>query len=453
MFPTTNTSITSNSSFSAYYSLYLGGYSQDQEYYDNFVGYNHYLVSSCVLPAKTKITFVDRSKDEIKYYYYIVTDQDEQNARKEYKFQDFTAMGSTDEGTGRTAEKYNNDSSYLNTTLDIVLEEFIFQVDFADITLANTFANQSLTVQLRDMWDDSVKLKVNTDQYPMLFNLYSDKEAIKSVDVNSNKTYIYMGNEFKVDLKTVYEFQTENADTVYDTTHFEDQLGVKITVLEGSTQLSSTDLTGIYVEYNGKRYYARTDGSYRIKIADAVSNVLTDMVFYTENGKLDTATYTFKFETFGSIDGVYFSSAIATDSINMQIINADYGLSAILDDKSVLIDKATGITKNNDNALDFTIGYSAEFTNPKICVSLYRRDYSSIYSSKYNLIDLANYVSNTLTPTAVEKEYLVTDNPQATQNFVLRLKDNLTTGTYKIVFSLYDGENYIGNIDKMIIIK
>lgn len=453
MFPTTNTSITSNSSFSAYYSLYLGGYSQDQEYYDNFVGYNHYLVSSCVLPAKTKITFVDRSKDEIKYYYYIVTDQDEQNARKEYKFQDFTAMGSTDEGTGRTAEKYNNDSSYLNTALDIVLEEFIFQVDFEDITLANTFANQSLTVQLRDMWDDSVKLKVNTDQYPMLFNLYSDKEAIKSVDVNSNKTYIYMGNEFKVDLETVYEFQTENADTVYDTTHFEDQLGVKITVLEGSTQLTSTDLTGIYIEYNGKRYYARTDGSYRIKIADAVSNVLTDMVFYTENGKLDTATYTFKFETFGSIDGVYFSSAIATDSINMQIINADYGLSAILDDNSVLIDKATGITKNNDNALDFTIGYSAEFTNPKICVSMYRRDYSSIYSSKYNLIDLADYVSNTLTTTNVDKEYLVTDNPQATQNFVLRLKNNLKTGTYKIVFSLYDGENYIGDIDKMIIIK
>lgn len=452
MFPTTNTNITSNSSLSTYYSLYLGNYSTDPDYYyeadsdTGMVGYYHCLVSSCVLPAKTKITMIDRSLSTVKYYYYIVTESDETTGKKEFKFTDFTDMGSTN-------EKYDSDLAYYNKDLDIVLEEYIFQVDFADITLANSLEKQSLTVELRDIWDDSMKLNVNTDQYPMMFNLYSDKEAIKSVDANPNKTFIYMGNSFKVDLTTEYRFQTENAETVYDTTHFEDQLGVKITVLEGSKPLTASELTGIYLEHGGKKYFARYDGSYRLKIADAVSNVLTEMQFYTENGNLDTATYTFKFETFGSIDGVYFSSAIASDSFNMQIINTDYGLSAELDDNSVLIDKTKGLTKNNNDELTFAIGYQAEFENPKIHVSLYRRDYTNIYSSTYNLVNITDYVENTLTATTIANEYLVTDAPQATQNFTLKLKENLVSGTYKIVFSLYDGDNYIGNVDKMIIIK
>lgn len=446
MFPTTNTSITSNSSLSTYYSLYLGNYSTQEKYYDDFVGYKHWLISSCVLPAETKITMIDRSGNTVKYYYYIVTAEDEASGKKEYPFIDFTAMGSTD-------EKYNSDQSYYNKQMDIVLEEFIFQVDFADITLANTLSNQRLIVELRDLWDNTMKLTVNTDQYPMIFNLYSDKEAIKSVDASTNKQFIYMGENFGIDLSTVYEYQIENSEIIYDTTHFDDQLGVKLTILEGSTPLTSSDLTGIYIELDGNRYYARADGSFRMKIADAVSNVLTNMIVYTTNGSLETATYTFQFETFGSLDGVYFSSAIATDSFNMQIINTDYGLSAELDDNSVLINKTTGFTKNDNNDLNFTIRYQAEFENPKLHVSLYRRDYDNIYTSTYSLVNLADYVSNTLTATSVPNEYLVTDNVQDTQNFNLKLKENLITGTYKVIFSLYDGENYIGNVEKMIIIK
>ena len=452
MFPTTNTNITSKSSLSTYYSLYLGNYSTDEDYYyekdstTGMVGYKHCLISSCVLPANTKITMVDSSLDEKKYYYYIVSAEDEANGKKEFYFTEFTNMGSTD-------EKYDSDLAYYHKDLDIVLEEYIFQVDFADITLANSLEKQTLIVQLRDEWDSTMKLTVNTDQYPMMYNLFSDKEAIKSVDVNASKTFIYMGDSFNVNLSTGYTFQTQNSEIVYDTTHFEDQLGVKITVLDSSTPLTSQQLTGIYIEYNGNKYYARSDGSYRIKIADAVSNVLTDMEFKTENGTLSTSTYTFKFETFGSLDGVYYSSTIATDSINMQIINADYGLSAELDDNSVLIDKTTGFTKNNDNVLDFAIGYQAEFENPRISVSLYRRKYDTIYDSEYALTDLAEYVTNTLIKTKIDKEYSVTDNAQTTQNYILNLKENLITGTYKIVFSLYDGENYIGNVEKMIIIK
>lgn len=446
MFPTTNTSITSKSSFSSYYSLYLGNYSTDEEYYDGFVGYNHYLVSSCVLPANTKITMIDRSGTNIRYYYYIVTEADANSGRKEFKFKEFTAMGSID-------EKYNADQSYFNQDMDLVYEEFIFQVNFEDTTITNSFTNQSLIVQLRDMWDDTMKVTVNTDQYPMLFNLYSDKEAIKGIDVTADKTFIYMGDNFSVDLSTSYEYQTQNSEVVYDTTYFEDQLGVKITVSEGSSELSASDLTGIYIECDGKKYFARQDGSYRIKLADAISNVVKNMTVHTENGTLESKTYTFKFETFGSFDGIYYSKSIATDSFNIQIISSDYGLKADLDAKCSFINKDTGKTLNENNELNFQIGYSGGFENAKIQVSLYRRDYTSIYSSEYHLVDLADYVSNQLVSAVQEKEYMVSDSVQTSQDFNLTLKGNLVSGTYKFIFKLYDGDNYIGEVEKTVIIK
>ena len=178
------------------------------------------------------------------------------------------------------------------------------------------------------------------------------------------------------------------------------------------------------------------------------------MVLNTENGSLDTGTYTIKAQSFGSVDGTYFSSEIASDTKDVQVVSTDYGFSVILDDKSVLIDKETGKNKNDNNDLAFTLGYSGGFEHPKIVVSLYRRSYEDIYSYDYNLIDLRNYVTNTLISTNIQNEYLVTDLLYATQNFTLTLKNTgLTTGTYKIVFTLYDGNNRICDMHKTIIIK
>lgn len=177
------------------------------------------------------------------------------------------------------------------------------------------------------------------------------------------------------------------------------------------------------------------------------------MNVHTENATLESKTYTFKFETFGSFDGIYYSKPIASDSFNIQIINTNYGLKAELSAESGLINKITGKTLNENNELNFGVRYSGNFENPRIQVAMYRRDYSSIYSSEYNLVDLANYVSNTLTKAEDENEYIVSDSAQEYQDFNLLLKNNLVSGTYKFRFKLYDNDNYIGSIDRTIIIK
>ena len=448
IFPSTTTTITQNSSFSAYYSLYLNNYS-NTTYYDGFVGhYYHTFESSCVLPVNTKITMIDKSGSSIKYYYYIVNEQDVTNNKKIYRFTDFFAMDSEE-------EHYSADGSYYNSTTDLLYEEYIVQIDFEDSTFEGNLESKNFLVQLRDVYDNNIALTVNTALYPMLYSVYNDIDVNKRLTLRTDKNVIYMGSELKIDIETQYAFnKNSNSDIVYETTHIEDQLGVRITISSGSDILTAADLEGIYITYNGLNYFPRSDGSYRIKIADAVSNVLTDMILNTENGSLETGTYTIKAQSFGSVDGTYFSSEIASDTKDVQVVSTDYGFSVSLDDKSVLIDKETGKTKNDNNNLAFTLGYSGGFEHPKIVVSLYRRSYEDIYSYDYNLIDLRNYVTNTLISTIVQNEYLVTDLLYSTQNFTLTLKNTgLTTGTYKIVFTLYDGNNRICDMHKTIIIK
>jgi hypothetical protein len=171
----------------------------------------------------------------------------------------------------------------------------------------------------------------------MLFSVYNDIDVNKQLTLTTDKSVIYMGASLALNLETEYSFnKNENADVVYETAHTEDQLGIRISISSGSDILTASDLEGIYITYNGSNYFPRSDGSYRIKIADAVSNVLADMVLNTENGNLETGTYTITAQSFGSIDGTYFSSEIASDSKDVQVVSTDYGFSVDLDDKSVL---------------------------------------------------------------------------------------------------------------------
>ena len=448
IFPSTTTTITSKSAFSTYYSLYIDNYTRTN-YYDGFVGhYYHTFEASCDLPANTKITMIDMSGTSIKYYYYIVSSQDETSHKRVFAFTDFYCMDST-------AEHYSANDSYYNATTDLLYEEYILHVDFEDTTLSGNLEQKNFLVQLRDIYDDTVALTVNTALYPMLFSVYDDIDVNKTLTLTTDKQVIYMGAQVTLGIETEYSFnKNENSDIVYETTHIEDQLGIRISISSGSDVLTAADLEGIYITYNGNNYFPRSDGSYRMKIADAVSNVLASMTLNTENGDLDTGTYTITAQSFGSIDGIYFSSEIASDSKNLQVVSTNYGFSVELDANSVLINKSNGKNKNNTNNLDFTLKYSGGFEHPKIVVSLYRRKYDQIYSHEYQIVDIKDYVTNNLASTNVAREYLVTDLVNASQTFRLTTKDTgLTTGTYKVVFTLYDGNNKICDMHKAIIIK
>ena len=119
----------------------------------------------------------------------------------------------------------------------------------------------------------------------------------------------------------------------------------------------------------------------------------------------------------------------------------------------VIIDKKTGFTKNDNNNFVFDLNYSSELASPNVRVKLYRRNYDSIYNSVYDEVDLKNYITNVLNTSGNDFEYILVDNPVSKSTYFWYLKDNLVSGTYKIVYSLYDDNNYIGDIYKYMVIK
>ena len=119
----------------------------------------------------------------------------------------------------------------------------------------------------------------------------------------------------------------------------------------------------------------------------------------------------------------------------------------------VFIDKNTGFTLNDNNSYVYKVEYTSGLSNPNTRIKLLRRDYSAIYTDVYNEVDLKNYVTNILDNTNNPNEYLLTNNPSSESSYFLYFKDNLLDGTYKLVVSLYDNNNFIGEVYQYIIIK
>ena len=80
------------------------------------------------------------------------------------------------------------------------------------------------------------------------------------------------------------------------------------------------------------------------------------------------------------------------------------------------------------------------------------------------MVDLQDYILNSSEPleafTGHQYMYVFNDDPEIEQGHMsetythtLYLKPNLMTGTYKVVYSIYDGDTFIGDECEYIIIN
>ena len=444
----TPASVSQNSSISLYYSVYLDNY-DNSKYYDKFQGYYHRLFSNAVLPKGTKIRFIDSIQNN-QYYYYIVTDEDEANEKKTYDFTEFKKMGTIDEYYSvESTEYYNEDRNY-------VLEEFIFQIDFSDAEMSEDIISKNITIQLIDKYDSTVKLTVNDDIYQMIYSVYKDKNAKAIINLTPSVVDMYELKNIDLKVKTTYTYQYENSSIIYDTSNIGNCEGLKLTFYKGTERLSKEDIKEISVTYNGNEYFAREDGTILFKVAENISNIEAKLsINLSQKADWENGIYSIVIEEKGLTKTGYEKTTITNESLILRFIENRYGLKVDLDNNSKLIDKISGKTQNDDNMLDFLIQYESGFLNPTIRVALARRDYSNVYSTNYVNVDLADYIKNleVLGNKNKNNEYLLIENPLEEQHLILNLKENLTAGSYKVKFLLYDGENYIGEVYQMIIIK
>ncbi len=454
LFSSTETSITNKSVFSTYYSLFIPDFSSSK-YYSDYASDERAVVSrtsdnqKLVYKENTKITMIDLVTNTT--YYYVVTKQDETSNKNIYKLSDFKKMGSTNEYYNKTL----SNASYYNSSQNVEYESFIFQVDFSESNQSDAIVNASLLMELQNKDGQTLIGVLGIQRDSCKYSIYPDKEALIDVDSNLSSDLIYLGQAFNLDITTNFLQNVMNSKIVYDTKYFDEQMGIKISWFDSNgNQLNSDSLLGIKFTLDGITYYPRVDGTVRINIAERVSNIMSKIKIDTkQNTTLATGKYTIKVESFGSPDGIYYglkSSDSVTKDVN--IINGTYGLKVWFDDNTKIVDKTTGNTLYGNNTLLSHIEYTSSLTNPIITVSLERRDYSNTYSLSYDKVDLKGYVTNELEEFKTG-EYVVSKSPQASSTFFLSIRPNMKTGTYRLVYNLYDKNTYIGQVMEYFIIK
>ena len=468
MFVTTPTSINAKSSFSTYYSLYSESTST---IYQN--GYYRALTSNYALPENTRITMIDYyDMSNPEYYYYVVTASDEaaalteisQQGEASYNLSSFIQMGSINTGSSTTTYHYDDatkNALYYDSNTGVAMEEFIFIIDLSETNIATNHSNLSLLIDLRRVFNGSVVsvMGVNNEIARLIvYNLYANSGATINVASSLTPSTVYLGDNSTLNVTTDFVLATVGGTTVQDTRYYDQKLGLKITFFnENGDQINGYDLMGVALQYNGIDHYPRIDGSYRINIANRVANASSNITVRSINSNLSSGVYTINVEAFGSPDGIYYGdiSPSSATPIDLTVINSLYGLKVSLASNSKIINKTTGLTLNDNNVLVFYFNYSSGLSSPQIRMHLERRDYTNIYSTMYNDVNLQDYVTNNLIPVgnAEDYQYLLVNNPGATFNMMLYLDTDLVSGTYKFVFSLYENGSYIGDVEEYVVIK
>ncbi len=453
LFASTATNITTKSTLSAYYSLYMKA---NNNFYQN--GYYHALVSNYVLPKGTKITMVDLMSNT--YYYYVISEGDVSKAQDEYDkygecsyaFSNFIVMGSV--SSNNNYDEVSNYSNYYKSKSGYVNEEFIFNVSFEDADISGDKTGNTLLMELRDKNDQTLISVLGIQHSVLTYNLYDKQKAvIESSGVLSNNN-IYLGESTTLSLTNNFTQPIVNSLPLTDTTYFDKKMGVKLSIYDSEgRKLNNSSLLGLTYEYDGKIYYPRMDGSVRIALADKVANLYSKIKINTENLNLSSGSYTLKVESFGSDDGIYYGPTSSSSfSLPFTIVDSVYGLDAKLDDNEVIINKSSGLTSKNTNALDFDMNYSSNLVDPNIRVVMYRRKYNDVYDMEYEKVSILDFITNKL-DLIDDNQYMFIDEPNSSDKKTIYLKSTLKSGTYKFVFSLYDGDTFIGDDEVYVIIK
>lgn len=150
----------------------------------------------------------------------------------------------------------------------------------------------------------------------------------------------------------------------------------------------------------------------------------------------------------------------------------------ILDDDGNVIGETTDELNEGKNDFEYSVKYSSGYENPYIAVALYRRNYDTVYDRSYSLVDLSDYVKDNLKPVPddIKEQFEITTidesgketkscvgyeafgidfikeavkdtidsnqdpNKRPAVDLIMKcsLKDKLVSGTYKLVFTLYD---------------
>ena len=476
VFPYNVANISNDGSVSIYHNLFLDLTSLDKngepwsasKLYPT--GAYRAIASDYVYPVGTTVTMIDLTNNE--YYYYTVNEtnivakqtEKQQTGEVSYYLRDFIKMDSI--SPDNHYDDAASNARYLNADQQNAFEEFIFTVDFADANVTDNVTSR-LYLELRDPNNNDAPiispLPFQGDR--MKFKMFSDANTQLVTTGSLSSDTLYVGESIVLDLETEYLQADAGGDDgiIYDTTYDDYQLGTAITFYDSQgNKLDGSSLLGVVITVNNHNYYAQTDGTYRVNLAGKVANVHSSMIINTASSNITSGEYTMKIETFASYDGLY-SGEIKNEPLylNLSILNNKFGLLVESDDVAITHDKNDATDANGNKKIDFIITTSSGQDNPNLRVRLERRKYNdtTTYGDldyEFETVDMTDFFVDELdVADANKKLYYVTHDLPENINFSLTLRDDvaLKTGTYRIVFGVYDGDNYIGSVYRYLIIR
>lgn len=463
----TDVNVTNKSQFTSYFSIITKPKNFETFYGENGDNY-HVLTSTYNYPVGTQFTMIDTAAgDDVEYYYYTVDNAKYNAAATElanegeisYYLRDFIRMDSI--SNNNTYNDTVQNQKYFDSTSGYVYEEFLFIVDMKKTNTNTNELNKSLLFELRDADNDSTTQTVlGIRQDLMKFSLYDGNNSVLDLQASMNDQYLYANTSKAIPFTTGVNYQqTENLNSVIDTNYESDAMGLNISLSDNSgNQISSSNLLGTSIRLDGVDYFVDSDGVFRIKLSNKVSN-LSKTLYLTSDGSLSPGNYTLNISLFSSSDGLHMSTITGSDTMTfpITIVGNDNALIVSCDDKDKVVIDGKNQLENTYNIYNITL--KNVLTNPNIRLSVYKRDINTYDSTTYTEVNtnglfnysFPNYSSGLSAQTTYEKLLSISTNE--TQNFNLPFASNLTTGTYKLVFKLYDNNHLIEEDIEYVIVK
>ncbi len=431
----------------------------------NLTDYTHNLIANMLLPLGTKLTLIDNVTKKV-YEYKITTATDIYNYNSSCDVEDLDCIKKAtypftlfkEIGTA-TVSNYYTETTYYNA--GVVNEDFTIVMDLADTDIAVNYNDVSLSMELRNPSDVSVRPTLYSASNK--FNIYSIVNATytnatlslttdytgTAIEFNSNSTT-------NINLTSGLSYKFINDFKIIDTTYEDKEIGLSIKLIDslGNT-VDKEHLKNFIFKIGNTTYYPESDNTIHINLNSGIADVTKTLTVttYANNDDLAEGTYYLKVSNYASIDGNYCDdSALQSLTVPVNVTrvssNITYGFNASMDDANRIISK----TDESVNVL-FNVSQNGSLTSPNIRVSLYKKNELTAYNQDYTIVDLASYVSDNLNGYAANV-YYVSTSPTANNSFGLNLITNNFENTgYKFVFELYDNTKKIGTIEKYFIVK
>ena len=456
----TDVNITNQSQFTAYFSL-ISYNEQFSNIYGNTNSYKHMLITNDPLPVNTVITMMDFGAGTTRplYYYYRITQADYTAAQAEktqydectYLLSKFIKMDST--SSTNTYDDASSNLLYYDTNTHLADEEFMFIFDFKETNVTGTHLNNHVSFELRDNDRFPIFIVLGIRDTQMYYSTYDSSNAVLLQTFTGNDNYLYYNVEDEFDYATAIQYNaTGNNKPVIDTNYESSKMGLNVIFLDSDgEQVTSSLLVGTSIRFGRVNYYADGNGVFRIKLANKVSNIERPAGI-TVSEFLPPGQYTVRYSLFASSDGLHnASSEVVTQDFVVNVVGSENSITAECDDTTKLVDGETGKNAAGTTTNTYTVKYESQLSNPNFRIEIYKRNIDDVNSITYTSVPFSDLFTNNFTVVSGnEVSFTMTDSEE---DIDLTLNSTLTSGTYRVVFKLYDNDQVIDEDIKYVIVK